>query len=73
MPLAIMDMSAQSIHGYERAVFSGQTPKGLLGSSVLDCAGKTGPPLRWFTLSQTSVGKRCQAGIWQPPRYSLFG
>ena len=63
--------NAPGHHGYERAfdLISGQTPRGLLGSSVLDCAGKTGPPLRWFTLSQTSVGKRCQAGIWQPPRY----
>ena len=57
-------------HGYERAfdLISGQVPKGLFRSSVLDCAGKTGPPLRWFTLSQTSAGKGCQAGMWQPPR-----
>src|SRR5271166_6970011 len=42
----------------------------LKGSPVLDCAGKTGPPLRWFTPSQTSAGKWYQANM-RPPRYFL--
>src|SRR5208337_3702276 len=46
---------------------------GLKGSPVLDCAGKTGPPLRWFTPSQTSAGKWYQANMGGLHDISLFG
>jgi hypothetical protein len=49
---------APSHHGYQRAcdLISGQASKGLSGSPVFACAGKTDPPSR-LNLSQTSAGK----------------
>ncbi len=58
--------TAPGHHGNERAfelIRQKALKFGLLGSPVFDCAGKTGPPSRCFTLSQTSAGNRGYAGI----------